>query len=320
MATINEFSIWEPNLYELETTDPVIGGPTGISNLTRQQLANRTRKIFDILKLNQIFLTESEQYLGGQTIDVTASFSGAVTQGMLVYFNQGTQLYEPAQANTGDAREVFCGYADLSTSPVRMISGGLVDASISGAAQGDYVYLSDVTPGQTTLTGSNVIVGRVLYLRPGGPPACVFALNQGAGIGGGGGFDPEQDTYRMLLNDSFYRRGTWDNFANTDLVDGGNTDGIHNYPGQLFNLTSGEDLVSANLRDPLMSGNVANAFVSVNTSLTGTIWISANGGSNWESALNNSNYSFANPGQDLRIRFRAAGVTQVFSWGILYEI
>jgi hypothetical protein len=42
MANLQETPIYEPGIYQIETTDPVVGGPNGISNLPLKQLANRT--------------------------------------------------------------------------------------------------------------------------------------------------------------------------------------------------------------------------------------------------------------------------------------
>lgn len=42
MTGLAETILYEPLVYELEITDPVIGGPTGISNIPHEQLANRT--------------------------------------------------------------------------------------------------------------------------------------------------------------------------------------------------------------------------------------------------------------------------------------
>jgi hypothetical protein len=42
MANISETSVFTANVYELATTDPVEGGPGGISNSQAQALANRT--------------------------------------------------------------------------------------------------------------------------------------------------------------------------------------------------------------------------------------------------------------------------------------
>ncbi len=42
MANLQESNIWESSIYQLETTDPVVGGVDGISNKQAKQLANRT--------------------------------------------------------------------------------------------------------------------------------------------------------------------------------------------------------------------------------------------------------------------------------------
>ena len=47
MANLTEASVFEPGIYQLETTDPVQGGSNGISNQQGKQLANRTRWLRD---------------------------------------------------------------------------------------------------------------------------------------------------------------------------------------------------------------------------------------------------------------------------------
>lgn len=42
MANLQEQDNWESGIYQLETTDPVVGGPDGVSNVQGKQLANRT--------------------------------------------------------------------------------------------------------------------------------------------------------------------------------------------------------------------------------------------------------------------------------------
>lgn len=42
MADLPESQEWAPGVYQLETSDPVLGGPEGISNQQAKQLANRT--------------------------------------------------------------------------------------------------------------------------------------------------------------------------------------------------------------------------------------------------------------------------------------
>lgn len=42
MTNLKETAQWEDGIYQLETSDPVLGGPDGIDNLQARQLANRT--------------------------------------------------------------------------------------------------------------------------------------------------------------------------------------------------------------------------------------------------------------------------------------
>ncbi len=43
MGNLNETEKWEEKIYQLETSDPVLGGADGISNRAPRQLANRTK-------------------------------------------------------------------------------------------------------------------------------------------------------------------------------------------------------------------------------------------------------------------------------------
>lgn len=43
MANLTETTTWENGIYQIETTDPVLGGPNGIANIQAKQLANRTK-------------------------------------------------------------------------------------------------------------------------------------------------------------------------------------------------------------------------------------------------------------------------------------
>ena len=47
MANLTNTSTWEAGIYQLEATDPVQGGPGGVSNQQAQQLSNRTNWLRD---------------------------------------------------------------------------------------------------------------------------------------------------------------------------------------------------------------------------------------------------------------------------------
>ena len=47
MANLSESATWEAGIYQIETTDPVQGGASGVSNTQGKQLANRTKYLKD---------------------------------------------------------------------------------------------------------------------------------------------------------------------------------------------------------------------------------------------------------------------------------
>jgi hypothetical protein len=60
MASLPEQSQWEDDIYQLEDTDPVMGGPGGPANLQATQLGNRTRFLKDQLDALEARLTALE--------------------------------------------------------------------------------------------------------------------------------------------------------------------------------------------------------------------------------------------------------------------
>ncbi len=57
MANLEESSIYDSGVYQLEITDPVIGGPNGISNTPLKQLASRTKWLKDNKQASDATLT-----------------------------------------------------------------------------------------------------------------------------------------------------------------------------------------------------------------------------------------------------------------------
>lgn len=93
MANLPENSVWEAGVYQLETTDPVIGGPEGVDNKQGKQLANRTvylKGVVDALtsgatpagKASTWTTARSFSMTGDGTWTVSANGSGNVTAAM----------------------------------------------------------------------------------------------------------------------------------------------------------------------------------------------------------------------------------------------
>ncbi|MBR8301384.1 hypothetical protein KDW49_11755 [Burkholderia dolosa] len=53
MTNLIEIERWEDGIYQLKTSDPVVGGPDGIDNLQAKQLANRTRYLKKAIEARQ---------------------------------------------------------------------------------------------------------------------------------------------------------------------------------------------------------------------------------------------------------------------------
>lgn len=77
MANLTETPQWEPGIYQLETTDPVLGGPEGISNRAARELGNRTAYLKQEVELRAPLASPA---LTGQPTAPTAAAGESSTQ------------------------------------------------------------------------------------------------------------------------------------------------------------------------------------------------------------------------------------------------
>lgn len=93
MANLTETPAWVSGIYQLETSDPVLGGPDGIDNLQAKQLANRTgflkKQIDDavsgaltVMYANKLKTPRSISMTGDGTWTTSFDGSGNVTAAM----------------------------------------------------------------------------------------------------------------------------------------------------------------------------------------------------------------------------------------------
>ncbi|ECV5352138.1 tail fiber protein [Salmonella enterica subsp. enterica] len=61
MGKLTELAQWEDDVYQIETSDPVLGGPEGITNRPAKQLANRTQWLKEKLEETNNALVEHEK-------------------------------------------------------------------------------------------------------------------------------------------------------------------------------------------------------------------------------------------------------------------
>ncbi len=123
--------------------------------------------------------------------------------------------------------------------------------------------------------------------------------------------------YREFLGFSKYARAFWDDFR--DKEDVLPTSMVYTYNG--FTFEAGDILESINVIDPAIDYEVSECFVSIDYQDTGTpfIYVTADGGTTWEEAANNTVHTFTTTGNDLRIRFVGGNTGNINSWTLLYQ-
>lgn len=108
MAELTLTPTWEADIYQIATTDPVIGGPDGISNLQAKQLGNRTEYLKEQTDDHETRVTDLETANTSVTALVTR------TQGSATLVKQGVVT----SALTNNVFD-FLTVAKLSPSPIQ---------------------------------------------------------------------------------------------------------------------------------------------------------------------------------------------------------
>lgn len=148
MANLPESAVWEIGIYQIEVTDPVIGGVDGISNSQGKQLANRTAYLKDAVDTHETRidnLQASTSYL-----DRLKGAGSLVKQGVVT---------SAINNNVFD----FISVAKISTSPIQnrvTVTANATSPLVIGFskgydANGPIVYYGIVTSTQQVNSGSN---------------------------------------------------------------------------------------------------------------------------------------------------------------------
>ncbi|WP_434663877.1 gp53-like domain-containing protein [Aeromonas sp. NJAU223] len=144
MANLQEVVSWDAGVYQLETSDPVLGGPGGISNKQAQALANRTaylKKHMDDLEGGTTAAGKANKLTTARTIavagDVTgqASFDGSGNISITATYKNSGVVAGTYRSVTVDAK----GNVTAGSNPTTLSGYGITDAvpsSQKGAANG----------------------------------------------------------------------------------------------------------------------------------------------------------------------------------------
>lgn len=144
MANLQEVVSWEAGIYQLETGDPVLGGPGGISNKQAQALANRTaylKKHVDDIEGGNTAAGKADKLSTARNIalagDVTgqAAFDGSGNITIAATYKNSGVTAGTYRSVTVDAK----GNITAGTNPTTLAGYGITDAVPSaqkGAANG----------------------------------------------------------------------------------------------------------------------------------------------------------------------------------------
>jgi phage-related tail fiber protein len=148
MADLPEQNEWAAGIYQLETSDPVLGGPDGIDNLQGKQLANRTRWLKD--QIDKIVdgvtnVGKAVRLATARTLSITGAGTGSAS-----FDGSANAAIELTLANSGATAGTY--------TKVTVNAKGLVTAGAAlAAADIPTLSWSKITSGKpTTLAGYGV--------------------------------------------------------------------------------------------------------------------------------------------------------------------
>lgn len=190
MANLSEILQYDPGVYQIETTDPVLGGPNGLSNVPLKNLANRTaylKKHVDDLEAGTTvppgIATEAFVTAEINKLDNKQSVRAATTANITL---AGTQTIDGVNLVSGDrvlvknqtapaenglyvvqgAGWIRTGDADSNAD----VTPGLVVAVEEGTLQGDTVWKlttnAPIAVGTTGLTFADITTGYAPLASP----------------------------------------------------------------------------------------------------------------------------------------------------------
>jgi hypothetical protein len=182
MADLPESNEWTVGIYQLETSDPVLGGPEGIDNLQGKQLANRTTWLRDQLQQ----LGENKQ-----ASDATlTALSGLATEPNQMIYSTGPDAF--AMTALSAFIRTLLDDADAATACATLGAATLVSPTFTGAPKAP-----TAPPGtNTTQLANTAFVQAAVAALVASSPAALDTLNElAAAIGS----DPNFSTTMINL-------------------------------------------------------------------------------------------------------------------------
>ncbi|EDU3771369.1 tail fiber protein [Salmonella enterica subsp. enterica serovar Minnesota] len=166
MGKLTEITQWEDDIYQLETSDPVVGGPDGVSNKPQKQLANRTQWLKQQLESTSDALAEHAKSRNHPDASLTAKgfvqlYSGVMSDSEILAATPKAVKIAMDNANSRLAKNR--NGADISNKPLFVQNIGALPAEGTAvaanrlASRGALPALTGTTRG----SDSGLIMGEV---------------------------------------------------------------------------------------------------------------------------------------------------------------
>ncbi|WP_177431552.1 gp53-like domain-containing protein [Pseudomonas huaxiensis] len=168
MADLPEQDEWAPGVYQLETSDPVLGGPDGIDNLQAKQLASRTRWLRNLIQRVVDGVASVEKAKRLETAR-TLRFKGAATGSGVYDGSADTEInltLTDSAAGAGTYTKVSInakGVVVGGSNPTTLGGHGITDGLIVGSPSKQRPQLyTDTTGGESgSGTGGSLMIREV---------------------------------------------------------------------------------------------------------------------------------------------------------------
>ncbi|ECE9609566.1 phage tail protein [Salmonella enterica subsp. enterica serovar Enteritidis] len=175
MGKLTEITQWEDDIYQLETSDPVVGGPDGVSNKPQKQLANRTQWLKQQLESTSDALAEHAKSRNHPDASLTAKgfvqlYSGVMSDSEILAATPKAVKIAMDNANARLAKER--NLADLTNVPLARQSLQLGNSATLNVG---------TIPGTVAAGDDSRITGAMQKLQNGGdiPDKAKFVENLG---------------------------------------------------------------------------------------------------------------------------------------------
>lgn len=166
MANLREQSLWEEGIYQIETSDPVMGGENGVSNRPLRQLANRTQWLkTESARLDRLIgtnLSTVNQGLAGKadkTTQITAGagLTGGGTLGGSIQIQMGTPGKLNGSTTNWAGSNTHTHEIDKASRTVAGVVKLINDLTTGGAADALSAEQGKVLAGLIAAQGSNAV-------------------------------------------------------------------------------------------------------------------------------------------------------------------